>query len=112
MSDLPTGVLTFLFTDVQGSTRLWEQHREAMLGVHARHDTIPRRAIEANDGRDFKAVSDAFYANAADVLAAALDGQRWLLAEAWREISPLRVRRRQALARPPVAAIRVSMLGR
>jgi class 3 adenylate cyclase len=40
MPDLPTGTVTFLFTDIEGSTRLWEQHPEAMTAVLARHDAI------------------------------------------------------------------------
>ena len=45
--DLPTGTVTFLFTDIEGSTRLWEQHRQVMAGVLARHDAIMRQTIAA-----------------------------------------------------------------
>ena len=40
MAELPTGTVTFLFTDLEGSTRLWEEHPEAMKGALARHDAI------------------------------------------------------------------------
>ena len=40
MVDLPTGTVTFLFTDIEGSTRLWEQHPQAMAGALAHHDQI------------------------------------------------------------------------
>ena len=46
MTELPTGTVTFLFTDLEGSTRLWEEHPEAMQGALARHDEILRDAIE------------------------------------------------------------------
>ena len=47
MSELPTGTITFLFTDIRGSTKLWEEHPTAMKAALARHDTILREAIEA-----------------------------------------------------------------
>ena len=43
----PTGTITFLFTDIQGSTRLWEQHPEAMQTALDRHNLLVREAIEA-----------------------------------------------------------------
>ncbi len=43
MSDLPTGTVTFLFTDIEGSTRLWEEHPEEMQVALARHDAILTR---------------------------------------------------------------------
>ena len=42
MRELPTGTVTFLFTDLEGSTRLWQEHPEAMKGALARHDEILR----------------------------------------------------------------------
>jgi class 3 adenylate cyclase len=44
MTELPSGTVTFLFTDVEGSSRLWEEHPEAMRGALARHDAIVRDA--------------------------------------------------------------------
>ena len=51
MADRPTGTVTFLFTDIEGSTRLWEQHPQAMAGALARHDAIMRQAIARHRGR-------------------------------------------------------------
>ncbi|MGD8238466.1 MAG: adenylate/guanylate cyclase domain-containing protein [Armatimonadota bacterium] len=48
MPDLPTGTVTFLFTDIEGSTRLWEEHFQAMDRALARHGAILREAIEAS----------------------------------------------------------------
>lgn len=81
MPDLPTGVVTFLFTDIEGSTRLWEQKPEAMRDALARHDALLRDAIEQNHGRVFKTVGDAFYAVFAgpqDAVQAAVEAQRAL----------------------------------
>ena len=59
---LPAGTVTFLFTDIEGSTRLWEQYPEAMREALARHDALLRGVIEASGGAVFKTVGDAFYA--------------------------------------------------
>ena len=90
-----TETLTFLFTDVEGSTRLWERHPAARASALARHDALLRTAIEGRGGRVFKTVGDAFcaaFACAPDALAAALDAQRALMTEPWGETGPLRVR--------------------
>jgi class 3 adenylate cyclase len=55
----PTGTLTFLFTDIEGSTRLWENHPEVMQPALARHDEILRDATEQHGGYIFKTVGDA-----------------------------------------------------
>jgi class 3 adenylate cyclase len=91
----PTGTVTFLFTDIEGSTKLWERHPEAMQAALARHDEILRGAIEQRGGYVFKTVGDAFccaFPTATDALEAALDAQRLLLKEQWGESAPLRVR--------------------
>src|SRR3712207_9066946 len=88
MAELPTGTVTFLFTDIEGSTTRWEQHRAAMQAALARHDALLRQAIEGHGGVVFKTVGDAFYAafnTAPDALSAALEAQRALHAEAWDE---------------------------
>ena len=59
MVDLPTGTVTFLFTDIEGSTSRWEQHRAAMQAALARHDALLRDAIDAHSGVVFKTVGDA-----------------------------------------------------
>jgi class 3 adenylate cyclase len=80
----PTGTVTFLFTDIEGSTRLWERSPEAMQAALARHDEILRQAIEERGGYVFKTVGDAFccaFPTATDALKAALSAQRTLFAE-------------------------------
>jgi predicted ATPase/class 3 adenylate cyclase/Tfp pilus assembly protein PilF len=91
----PTGTVTFLFTDIEGSTKLWENDPEAMQASLARHDEILRDATEQHGGYVFKTVGDAFccaFRTAPDALEAALDAQRLLLKERWAESGPLRVR--------------------
>ena len=91
----PTGLITFLFTDIEGSTRLWERYPQAMGAAIARHDAMVRRAIEDHGGYVFKTIGDAFCAafNAApDALAAAVSLQRVLMSHDWAEIGSLRVR--------------------
>jgi LuxR family maltose regulon positive regulatory protein len=92
---LPTGTVTFLFTDIEGSTQLWEQHKEAMPIALADHDAIVRTAIQSHRGVVFKTVGDSFhavFARAGDALAAALASQQALHAKAWGATGPLRVR--------------------
>ena len=60
MTQYPTGTVTFLFTDIEGSTRLWQEKPEAMAISHARHDEILREAIESNHGYVFQIVGDSF----------------------------------------------------
>jgi predicted ATPase/class 3 adenylate cyclase/Tfp pilus assembly protein PilF len=91
----PTGTVTFLFTDIEGSTRMWERSPQAMQAALARHDELLRRAIEEHGGYVFKTVGDAFccaFPTAPDALEAALDTQRLLLKERWGKSGPLRVR--------------------
>ena len=57
-----TGTITFLFTDLEGSTRLWEQYPDAMKAALARHDAILRTAIEASGGHVVKATGDGMMA--------------------------------------------------
>jgi predicted ATPase/class 3 adenylate cyclase len=95
MTAPPTGTVTFLFTDIEGSTRLWERDAGAMQAALDRHDAILRKAIGEHGGRVFKTVGDAFcavFATAVDALAAALEAQRILLAQDWGRLGPLRVR--------------------
>jgi predicted ATPase/class 3 adenylate cyclase/Tfp pilus assembly protein PilF len=92
----PTGTITFLFTDIEGSTMLWEQHPPQMKHALHRHDTLLRSAIEQQGGYVFKTVGDAFCAafpTAPQGLLAAIDSQRLLSSEAWpAEIGQVRVR--------------------
>jgi class 3 adenylate cyclase len=91
----PTGTLTFLFTDIEGSTKLWEHDAPAMQAALARHDELLKLAIEERGGYVFKTVGDAFcpvFPTASDALEAALEIQRRLLSSEWEQSEPLRVR--------------------
>src|SRR5690242_11013686 len=93
--DLPRGTVIFLFTDIEGSTALWEHDRAAMQSATARHDQLLAETIAANQGRLFKHVGDAVqaaFAMAGDGLAAAVAAQLALNDEPWPETGPLRVR--------------------
>jgi predicted ATPase/class 3 adenylate cyclase len=88
MADPPTGTVTFLFTDIEGSTKLWEKSPGGMQAALTRHDEILWEAIEEHGGYVFKTVGDAFCAvfpTARGALASALAAQRTLFSEAWGE---------------------------
>lgn len=94
-SRLPQGTVTFLFTDIQGSTRLWQEHPDAMPAALARHHVILQAAIEAHNGYVFQIVGDAFCAafhTSLDALNAAVHAQRMLWSETWGEVGEIRVR--------------------
>ncbi len=91
----PTGTVTFLFTDIQGSTKLWEQNPDAMRPALARHDQLLHQSIEDNGGYVFKTIGDAFCAafpTANQALNAALAAQIAVSAEPWELPTPLLVR--------------------
>jgi len=91
----PGGTVTFLFTDIEGSTRLWESERQAMRVALARHDAILRQLIGEHRGHIFKTGGDSFcaaFAAAADAATAAMSAQRALQTEPWPETATLRVR--------------------
>jgi predicted ATPase/class 3 adenylate cyclase len=95
MPQPPTGTITFLFTDLEGSAHLWEQRPAAMERALAHHDTLVRDTLEAHGGYAFKTVGDAFHAAftaPSDALAAAIAVQRRLAAELWETDQPLRAR--------------------
>jgi predicted ATPase/class 3 adenylate cyclase len=92
---IPTGTVTLLFTDIEGSTQRWEESRAAMAQALRRHDELLRAAIEKHDGYVFNTVGDAFcavFSRAPDGVAAAIDGQRALAVEDWSAIGGLHVR--------------------
>ncbi|MEP7189115.1 MAG: helix-turn-helix domain-containing protein, partial [Roseiflexaceae bacterium] len=83
---LPSGTVTFLCTDIAGSTRLWEEHPQAMPDTIARHDALLKATVAAHGGVVFKTVGDsvlAAFARASDALTAALDAQRAIGVEPW-----------------------------
>ena len=91
----PTGTVTFLFTDIEGSTRLWDEHPVVMPEVLGRHDAIVRAAIGAHGGFVFSTGGDgvgAAFQRAGEAVAAAVDSQRVLQAESWPAGVSLRVR--------------------
>src|SRR5262245_53749121 len=95
MPDAPTGTVTFLFTDLETSTRLWEEQPQAMQDALARHDEILRSAVESQGGYVVKTTGDGVHApfgTARAALDAAVDAQRTLAAEPWPNTGPLRVR--------------------
>jgi predicted ATPase/class 3 adenylate cyclase len=91
----PKGTVTFLFSDIEGSTARWEGSPEAMALALARHDALMRGAIEAQGGYVFKTIGDAFcavFAKASDALVAALEAQRALKGEDFSAVEGIRVR--------------------
>lgn len=95
MRAAPTGTITFLFTDIEGSTARWDRDRDAMRAALARHDALLREAIVARGGFVFKTVGDAFCAafeTAPSAVNAALDAQRALQTEDFSAVGGVRVR--------------------
>jgi len=87
--------VTFLFTDIEGSTGMWQAAPEVMPAALARHDAIVRSAVESNSGYVFSTGGDGFgvaFARAGEAVAAALEAQVGLAAEVWPEGAPIRVR--------------------
>ncbi len=92
---LPTGTVTFMFTDIEKSTHLWDAHPERMDEALRRHDELLRRVIDEAGGRMFATGGDGFgvaFASVADAVNAALGVQRAMLAERWPDPVELRVR--------------------
>jgi class 3 adenylate cyclase len=86
ISDRPRGTVTFLFTDIEGSTLLWEGGRSAMSEALERHDKILQKAISDSGGVIFSTGGDglaAAFQRAPDALRAALDAQARLQSQTW-----------------------------
>src|SRR5919107_4179636 len=97
MADLPTGTVTFLLTDVEGSTALWEQHRDGMRQALIRHDALVEQIVVEHYGHVVRPRGEgdsrfAVFARASDAVAAAAALQQALHAEPWPTPTPLRVR--------------------
>ncbi|HSJ05028.1 MAG TPA: adenylate/guanylate cyclase domain-containing protein, partial [Verrucomicrobium sp.] len=91
----PTGTITFLFSDIEGSTKKWEQQPEAMQAALGKHDRMLREIFAACSGYVFKTIGDAFcvaFDTAQCALAGALESQRALRDADWGPLGPLRVR--------------------
>src|SRR4029077_3281067 len=94
-SDLPSGTVSFLFTDVEGSTRLWDESPDVMSHVMPCHDELLRDAVDSHDGLIVKTTGDglhAVFATAHDAVTAAVAAQRSLLADDWNIAQTVRVR--------------------
>src|SRR5689334_12609377 len=94
-SSLPQGTVTFLFSDIEGSTRLLQQLGEHWKHVVEQHQALLRTAFEAWGGHEIRTEGDAFFVafpRASDAVAAAAAGQRALAAHSWPEGCPVRVR--------------------
>src|SRR5262245_33533078 len=92
---LPSGTVTFLFSDIEASTRLWSGNPQTMGPAIARHEAILRAVITASGGVVFKTVGDAIYtafASALDAVQAAVEGQQAIAAEPWDTSTPPQVR--------------------
>lgn len=90
----PSGTVTFLFTDIEGSTHMWETYPEQMQAAFPRQEHILRQGIEAYGGYPYKMVGDAFqaaFSTASAALQAAIQIQRGLSVQTWGE-TPIRVR--------------------
>jgi predicted ATPase/class 3 adenylate cyclase len=93
--NVPQGAVTFVFTDIVGSTRLWEKHPEQMRAAVQRHDELMRAAFLAAGGHVFKTVGDAFcvaFAEPSAALTATAVVQRTLAVEPWGVVGALEVR--------------------
>jgi predicted ATPase/class 3 adenylate cyclase len=92
---LPSGTVTFLFTDIEGSTSLWENAPDDMRAALERHDMILHGSIKAHGGQVFSTGGDglsAVFARSVDAIAAASEAQAGLTTEVWPQDAPVRVR--------------------
>jgi YVTN family beta-propeller protein len=95
MVQLPSGAVTFLFTDIEGSTRLVKQLRDRYPAVLADHQQLLRAAFSAHGGHEIDTQGDSFFvafANAREALLAAVDGQLALTSHAWPDGADVKVR--------------------
>jgi predicted ATPase/class 3 adenylate cyclase len=95
MKNIPSGTITFLFSDIEGSTQRWEKDRESMRSAFNRQEEIMRAAMEKHGGYVYKMIGDAFqaaFSSAPAALAAAWEAQRGLQDEAWEGSVPIKVR--------------------
>ena len=91
----PSGTVTFLFTDIEGSTRLWLHGEQAMRAAVARHDQLLRSVIAEHGGTVFSTMGDgvaAAFSVASSAVAAAVAAERLLAEEAWPTVTPILVR--------------------
>jgi YVTN family beta-propeller protein len=114
VSSLPTGTVTFLFTDIEGSTRLVKRLGDGYGEVLAEHRQLLRAAFETHHGREIDTQGDSFFvafARARDAVAAAVDGQRALASQDWPDGLQVRVRMGLHSGEPVVTEERYHGLG-
>jgi class 3 adenylate cyclase len=90
-----SGIVTFVFTDIEGSTQRWDRHRSAMQAALRRHDELMRAAVAVHGGHVFKTIGDAFciaFDRPEKAVNAILDAQRALAAQDFTAVGGLRVR--------------------
>src|SRR5258708_6842542 len=100
MNILPSGTVTFLFTDIEGSTKLWEQYPEAMKAALAKHDSILKEVVESNHGYIIKTTGDGFHAvftTAIDAINASIEAQHRLQTSEFLKNSEVLLRARMGL---------------
>ena len=95
MENVPSGAVTFLFTDIEGSTRLVKQLRNRYAAVLSEHQRLLRAAFAAHEGYEVDTQGDAFFvafASAREALLAAVEGQRALRSHRWPDGAEIKVR--------------------
>ena len=100
MAELPAGTVTFLFTDIEGSTQLWEKHPQAMKAALAGHDSALKRVIGSNNGRIIKTTGDGVHAvfeKVSDAIDSTIAAQRELRALALAEHAEIQLSVRMGL---------------
>ena len=93
--EFPTGVVTFLFTDLEDSTHLWEEYPTEMKSALARHDSILESSVDQGKGKIVKMTGDGLHAvfnSPLDAIQAVVSAQKALLAAEWGNTGTLRVR--------------------
>ena len=114
MVELPSGTVTFLFTDIEGSTRLLKELGPAYGDALAEHQRILRASVTAHGGREVDTQGDSFFVafrRAKDAVAAAVDAQRDLAAHGWPEGRAVKVRMGLHTGEPRVGGERYVGLG-
>lgn len=114
MAERPTGTVTFLFTDIEGSTRLLEALRDRYGDVLSTHARLLREAFAQFGGHEIDTQGDAFFVafgRARDAVAAAVGAQRALAGEAWADGITVRVRMGLHTAEPLVGGERYVGMG-
>ena len=112
--ELPRGTVTFLFTDIEGSTRLVKQLRDHYADVLTEHQRILREAFDAHSGREIDRQGDSFFVafpRAKDAISAAVDAQRAVAEQTWPQGAELHVRMGVHTGEPTVGEERYVGLG-